>query len=295
MAGGSASSLDDLQRVLATTVQQAAADAARTAQEAPDRLLGLLDQVLDGAGHAVDEAVALTQEQFQRLKDAVAHPDWLGLLTFALVRLVELVGDPRLTVVAVDPGVPWGRAVALRYLAPTPGGDTELRLALALGGDATATHGVIITARNGPDLTLPAGPVLVTATAAGDGEWRIPFGGPLGDPTGLGSVRLDLHLGEHLLQIGRDDGLGLGIGAPGITAQLAAGTGVTPTGWTVTLRFGPAGSVDAGLHATVDLAPLLGVVAEVVHLTALDERYTPRLTFARGTPPSLDLGHVGSA
>jgi hypothetical protein len=33
----------------------------------------------------------------------------------------------------------------------------------------------------------------------------------------------------------------------------------------------------------------------VVHVGALDERYTPRVTFASGTPPTIDLGHVGAA
>jgi hypothetical protein len=289
-----------MQRVLAQTAEQAVADIVRSAQEAPDRLLAIIDEALAGAQNAVDEVVALTEQQFQRLKDAVEHPDWLGIVTFLLVRMVELAGDPRLTVVAVDPGPPWGRAVALRYLAPVPGGDAELRLALALGdqpqlGGAAATHGVVVTARNSPTLQLPAGPVVVTAGAQGDGQWRIPFGGPLGAPEGLASLVVDVHLGRALVPLDRTEPIGLGVGGPGLHATLAADTHGAPARWSVDLRFGPVDGADAGVHAKLDLAPLLGAVSEFVHLTALDERYSPHVTLSSDDPPLLDLGHGGFA
>ncbi len=73
-----------------------------------------------------EKEVELAGQQLDQSKQAAQHPDWLGLLTFALVRLVELAGDPRLTAIAYQPGGGLGKALGVRYLlrsraAPTRG------------------------------------------------------------------------------------------------------------------------------------------------------------------------------
>jgi hypothetical protein len=280
--------IDQLASALTSLLSQAADDAANQAAAAPDRVNQMLGDALVGA----EKEVELAEAQLQQLKQAAQHPDWLGLITFALVRLVELAGDPRLTVIAYQPGGGLGKALGVRYLLPVPGG-TDARLVLAFATTDGGSAGIAISATGSPALDLDAGPVHIHASVPGSGDWLIPFGGGIPAPAGLATVDLAAQLRDPMVQQSQD-GLTLGVGVPKLAASLSAGGGGGPT-WSMKLSLeGAGGPSIAGVRAVVDLSSFIGPdLSRIIALTPLDERYSPSVSLATGTAPSVDLGHSG--
>ena len=281
--------VDQLANALTSMLGKAANDVTNQAAAAPDRV----NQLLQGALASGEKEVELAGQQLDQLKQAAQHPDWLGLLTFALVRLVELAGDPRLTAIAYQPGGGLGRALGVRYLLPVPGG-TDARLVLAVAFADGGSAGIAISATGSPTLDLDAGPVHVHASVPGTGDWLIPFGGGIPAPAGLATVDVEARLRDPIVQQNQD-GLSIGVGVPKLAASLGAGGAGGPT-WSLGISLAGAGGQSvAGVHAGVDLSSFLGAqLSQIIRLTPLDERYSPSISLASGRAPLVDLGHGGA-
>jgi hypothetical protein len=268
--------------MLSSIARSAIEEAARTASDVPGRLGQAVDDALAQAGNVADQVAALPGQVLDELKDIAEHPDWLGLLTFVLVRLVELTGDPALSVVAHDPGDGWARAVGVRW---TPDATTELLVSFAVAG--AGTHGVAVRIVGAPTFETDAGPVRVSAKANGAGSWRFGLGVPIQAPAQAASLVITAAVRNDLLPAGGDP-IAVGVGRPRVTV----GATSQPLEWSAEAAFEGEGGA-AGLRARVDLAPLLGALGAVVAMTPIDERYSPTVRVGSATTPKLDLKHEG--
>ncbi len=217
----------------------------------------------------------------QQLKQAVDPPDWFSILAFALLKVSQL--DPHLHVGALDPGDNWSRALTLTYSEPPD----SLTIGLALT-DADKTHGIIVKANLQVPLHFGAGGLTVSFEAQGDGEWRIPFGGAMGPRKPNAAISLaatydpNIHLSES--------GVVFGVGPARVLAHLAAPP-VTPL-WTLEVGLGNAAGTP-GIEAGVDLGQALGLLAAIIHIEPIDEKYSPKLNLAPGSRPVFTLGNAG--
>ena len=78
------------------------------------------------------------------------------------------------------------------------------------------------------------------------------------------------------------------MGVLGLTATLSTNPGGPLC--TSTLGLGD-GASWPGAEAKLDLSKLLGALRSIVHITAIDESYSPTLTLTQGAAPKFDLGH----
>lgn len=260
---------------LLEVLRQLATNAAEQAAAQPAALAEALEQAVPDP----DQITALPAEVLQRLKDAVDPPDWFSLLVFVLVRLAEL--DPEhLSVGALAPAAGWGRAVTLTYTDAN--GSATLALALT---DPGTTKGLLLRVGGNPTATFGSDVVSVTVAGTGSGEWRVPFSGGLQAPAAGATLRLSVAV-DLGLNAAPATGVSLGVGPALLTLDLAS----TAPLWALDVGLGD-GAAKPGLHAGVDLAPSLGLLATVVNITPLDERYSPRITVGAGREPAFTLGN----
>jgi hypothetical protein len=283
MATNAPDAASQIANLLTSVAVAAIQHAAQQASAAPERLTQALTDALSSVEDLGDTIAELPDQVVDRLRDAVDSADWLAMLTFVLVRLVDLVDDPALTVVAHDPGAGWAKAVGVRWM---PTGDVAMLLvSFAVGG--AGHNGMAIEVRGAPSFERSAGAFTVAAKADGDGSWRFGFGTPVAAPAAAASFSISAGLANDLLPPS-DNPLILALGRP----RIAATAGSQPMKWEVLAAFENEGG-GPGVRAAVDLAPMLGVLGEIVNLTPIDERYRPTVRFGSETSPMFDLNHEG--
>ena len=123
MATNAPDAASQIANLLTSIAVAAIQHAAQQASAAPERLTQALTDALSSVEDLGDTIAELPDQVVDRLRDAVDSADWLAMLTFVLVRLVDLVDDPALTVVAHDPGAGWAKAVGVRWM---PTGDVAM-------------------------------------------------------------------------------------------------------------------------------------------------------------------------
>lgn len=266
---------DTLGDVLGQIVRSAADAAAAVPQD--------LQQVFDQAGHAIgdvaEEAQELPAAALAALKQLLDPPDWTSLLILILVKISEL--DPEhLTVGAMQPDG-WSRTLTLTYTLE-PG--KSVTVGFAMTDPAPAKHGFILQATAGLNLgPIALGPLTFAVTSVGDASWRLGFAGALEKPAQQASINATLFW-DPKISVG-DPTAGFSVGALGLTAALSTGDPL----YTLTLGLGD-GAAHPGAEAKIDLSKLLGALGQIVHITAIDESYSPRVTLTQGAGPQFALG-----
>ncbi len=270
---------DTLGDVLGQLIQAAADEAA--AQPA------MLQQVLDQAGRTladtVDTVTEMPADALAALQRIVDPPDWWSLLTFVLVQVAKL--DAKLSVGTMLPAGGWSRAVTLTYTDPGPPA-RAVTVGLALT-DPGRVHGLTLDA-TGPLTVSPlgtGGTLTVSISTDAEVHWRIPFTGGFTAPAQ--SAVLDAAIGwDPRISVG-DEIAHVSVGAAKAAVRLSFRPG-DPL-WGLRLSIGdPAGA--PGAEAVVDLGRALGALGGLVHIGAVDERYSPSLVLAPGTAPQFSLG-----
>ena len=288
LAQAASQQVDSLRAEVAGAVGAAKAEAEQRLADAEHELAAAEAAALAAA----DRALGVPAEALDQLKQLAQHPDWLGALVVILTKIVELAGDPDLTLRIVPADATFSRAIGLRHLGPGQAGGERPAATLALAVDGPGAHGLVVLASGGAAHTFVAGPL--TLTIGGDGSWRIPFGGPVAAPAGTISVTADLHV-----PVGLDETVAIlhaGAGTLNVHAELGAAADAAPR-WAVRLGLDPAPPVhDAGFHATVTLSSFLGdQLAGLIQLTDLEERYSPALDLGSGRAPAFALNAAGAA
>ena len=151
---------------------------------------------------------------------------------------------------------------------------------------APAKHGIILQATAG--LAIPAtaiGPLTFSVTSQGGASWRMPFSGGLEKPAEQASIDAELFWDPHI-DVG-DATAGLSVGALRLSAVLSTEPGAPL--YALSLGLGD-GAAKPGAEAKVDLGKLLGALGAIVHITSIDESYSPKLTLTQGAGPQFTLG-----
>jgi len=263
---------------------------ASLAQPLEDFVLGLarsaaeaaVDQAA-GVSQAVDRLLAQGGDALQAIKQATSPPDWSTLLCFALVRLVEEIGDPRVTMGVRPAEAGWSKAVSLRFtdsVSPLP----ALQIALALFGPGT--HGVRVLAERPMSLNVSGDAVTLKLQSAGAGRCDVPLTGPIAYGGALGLTC------ATTVTPPRNDITPPGLAAPKLilgplvaTVVLKAG----PPSWDLTVSLGAPG-VDLGV-IVANPADLLGRELSGVLDFALPQlSFIPTLHVRSGAAPTFDFG-----
>jgi hypothetical protein len=215
------------------------------------------------------------------LRDLIDPPDWTSLLIFLLIKVRDL--DPgHLSVGSMKPDG-WSRTLTLTYTLE-PG--KSVTLGFAMTDPAPARHGIILQATAGLTISpTPLGPLNFSVTSQGDASWRMGFSGGLEKPAEQASVDAELYWDPHL-EVG-DATAGLSVGVLRLGAALST-LPATPL-YELTLGLGD-GAARPGAEAKVDLGKLLGALGAIVHITAIDESYSPKLSLTHGAGPQFSLG-----
>ena len=261
---------------------QAAADAAAAV---PDRLASVFDQAGRTVADVVQEAEALPADALAKLKQLIDPPDWSSLLIFILVKISEL--DPaHLSVGSMRPDG-WSRVVTLTYTLE-PG--KAVTIGFGMTDPAPAKHGFVLKAT--ADLTtdnVPLGPLNFSVTSNGMASWELPFSGGVTPPVEQASIIASLFW-DPKLSVG-DSTAGVSVGVLRLRAALSTLPGAPL--YQLTLGLGDE-SARPGAEAKIDLSKLLGALGAVVHITAVDESYSPKLTLIQGAGPQFSLGEKSS-
>ena len=267
---------DTLGEVLGEIVEAAAEAAAG----APQALQEVFDQAGHTIGQTVDEAEAFSEQVLESLKQLIDPPDWASLLIFILVKVRAL--DPEhLSVGSMKPEG-WSRTLTLTYTLA----GKSVTLGFAMTDPAPAKHGIILQATAG--LTIPAtpiGPLTFSVTSQGDASWRMAFSGGLEKPAEQASIDAELFWDPHI-GVG-DATAGLSVGALRLSTVLSTEPGAPL--YALSLGLGD-GAAHPGAEAKVDLGKLLGALGAIVHITAIDQSYSPKLTLTQGAGPQFSLG-----
>jgi len=267
---------DTLGEVLGEIVEAAAEAAAG----APQALQEVFDQAGHTIGQTVDEAEAFSEQVLESLKQLIDPPDWASLLIFILVKVRAL--DPEhLSVGSMKPEG-WSRTLTLTYTLA----GKSVTLGFAMTDPAPAKHGIILQATAG--LTIPAtpiGPLTFSVASQGDASWRMAFSGGLEKPAEQASIDAELFWDPHI-GVG-DATAGLSVGALRLSTVLSTEPGAPL--YALSLGLGD-GAAHPGAEAKVDLGKLLGALGAIVHITAIDQSYSPKLTLTQGAGPQFSLG-----
>ena len=266
---------DTLGDVLGQIVK-AAADAAAAV---PQDLQQVFDQAVQQIGALGEQAQDLPAGALAALKQLIDPPDWKSLLILILVKVSELDPD-HLKVGAMQP-VGWSRTLTLTYTLE-PG--KSVTVGFAMTDPGPAKQGFILQATTGLALgPIALGPLTFAVTSVGDASWRLGFAGPLEPPAQNASINASLFW-DPKIEVG-DATAGFSVGPLGLTAALSTGVPL----YTVTLGLGD-GAARPGADARIDLGRLLGALGAMVHITAIDESYSPKLTLTQNAGPQFTLG-----
>ena len=268
---------DTLGEVLGQIVE-AAADAAAAV---PQDLQQVFDKASQTLGQTAEEAEALPEKALDDLKKLIDPPDWASLLIFVLLKIQDL--DPaHLSVGSMQPEG-WSRTLTLTY---TLEAGKSVTLGFAMTDPAPAKHGIILQTTAGLAIgPTPLGPLTFSVTSQGDASWRMAFSGGLEKPAEQASVDAELFWDPHI-DVG-DATAGLSVGALRLSAVLSTVPGAPL--YALSLGLGDGGA-HPGAEAKVDLGKLLGALGAIVHITAIDESYSPKLTLTQGAGPQFSLG-----
>ncbi len=268
---------DTLGDVLSQIVQAAAEAAAAVPHD--------LQQVFDQAGHAIGDVAEQAQDlpaaALAAVKQLIDPPDWKSLLILILVKISELDPD-HLKVGAMQPAG-WSRTLTLTYTLE-PG--KSVTVGFAMTDPAPAKHGFILQATAGLALgPIALGPLTFAANSVGDASWRLGFAGPLEKPAQNASLNASLRW-DPKISVG-DATAGLSLGPLGLTAALSTGAPL----YQVTLGAGDGGA-RPGADAKIDLSKLLGALGAIVHITPIEESYSPKLVLTQNAGPQFTLGQA---
>jgi len=258
-------------------IVKAAADATAAV---PQDLQQVFDQAVQQIGALGQEAQDLPAGALAALKQLIDPPDWKSLLILILVKVSEL--DPVHLKVGVMQPVGWSRTLTLTYTLE-PGKSVTVGFAMT---DVGVSHGIILQATAGLALgPIALGPLTLDVTSVGDASsWRLGFAGPLETPAQNASINATL-LWDPKINVG-DATAGLTVGPLGLTAALSTGAPL----YTVTLGLGDV-AARPGADAKIDLGKLLGALGAIVHITAIEESYSPKLVLTQNAGPQFTLGH----
>lgn len=269
---------------LGDVLSQLITSAADAAAAQPAKLAEVFDQAGRTLGDVVEQATDLPSQALDTLKSLVDPPDWWSLLLFVLVQVAKL--DPHLSVGTASP-LGWSRTVTVTYTVDPGPPVQSVTVGLALTDPGT-THGVTLDA-TGPVTVSPlgtGGPLVVSIATTAELHWRIPFAGPpLTLPDQAAVLDATISWDPHIA-VG-DAVAGLTIGPAGAVVHLDSTPGNPLWGLKLGIGTPPA---TPGADAHVDLGQALGALGSIVHIGAIDERYSPALVLAPGTPPQFSLG-----
>lgn len=267
---------------LLETLVQLVTAAADEAANQPGQIGDVLDQAFAQAAAGAQEVAALPAALLHQLDQAVHPPDWFSLLVFVLLELSKLDGHLSVGALAASNG--WSRAVALTYRADQTPNAPSATVALALTDPAT-THGVIFRIAGLDQVTFNQGPVSVSITGQGDGEWRIPFSGGIQPPAQAATISCTLSYGP-VLALPAADKVGIGVGSARVSVALSTNAPI----WHVEAGIGDEAGIP-GVEARVSLRDALGPLAAVLAIQPVDEKYSPKVSAGAGTAPAFSLGH----
>jgi hypothetical protein len=267
-----ASSIDQLVNDLGVLFRKGAEDAMRSAKDQPDRF-----------GRLLDDLAGTPEQLLDQLKQRLDPPDWLSLMILIALQLKKIVGDA-LEVDVWTPAPDWAKALRLTYTQQGGGGVGRLRLAIALGGGEADINGLAIVVENSVQLAA-GGQLVLKADSSGNVTFLIPFGSAMQkDGNGKVAVSLALDTPKFVPASLSDAGLDLTVGRPTIGGELD-GTIGGAINWKTFARLGNTSPPEEpGLAAKADFTRLLGDLAAMIHIEALEQSYKPALIVANGTP-----------
>ena len=262
------------------------------AGEQPQQLSDWFKQVENDANKIVDQAKEIPGDLLQKLKEPPFRPpDYWSLLVFVLLRIRDLLNDPRLTVGYRHPDG-WSRMVTLNY-SDNPA-DLAGTIAATVGiaiTDPDVTHGVWLQVLKDFDLDLGSGALRIKISAKGKADWQYVFGAAMTKPGQQAQAGIDVEWtpwqdGVH--PAGGAFSFDLGP----IHLRLSLLSPADPL-YSVTLGLGAADGT-AGLSASVDAHRALGdALGSFIDIAPIHESYSPQLVLTKGSSPQFDLGHRG--
>ncbi len=273
---------DTLDQVLGQIVEAAAKAAAVT----PEGLRQVFDKAGRALGDTVGEAEKLPADALTALRQLIDPPDWASLLVLILVKVSELDPD-HLSVGSMKPEG-WSRTLTLTY---TLEAGRSVTVGFAMTDPASAKHVVVLT--SSADLAIgpiPLGPLSFSVASQGDALWQMAFSGGLEKPAELASLDADLFW-DPQIRVG-DATAGLNVGTLRLTTALSTKPGAPL--YVLTLGLGD-GATHPAAEAKIDLGKLLGALGAIVHIAAIDQSYSPKLTLTQGAGPQFNLGEASSA
>jgi hypothetical protein len=273
-------------------VRQLLNEALAQAAEQPQHLSDLFDQVENDANKIVDEAKQIPDEIARKLNDRPFHPpDWWSLLVFLVVKVHDLIGDPRLTVGYRHPGG-WSRMLTLNYYSEDPAnpGATILATVGVAVTDPDVTHGIWLQVVKDFDLNLGTGTLHVAMSAKGRADWQYVLGAAMTKPGQQAAATIDIQWTPWDADV--KSGVFTFTLGP-IHLRLALSSPADPL-YSVTIGLGTEGA--SGIEATVNASQALGdALSSFIDIAPIDESYSPQLVLIQGASPQFSLGHRGSA
>jgi hypothetical protein len=276
---------------IGTVLQKLLDQAIREAGEQPGHLSDFFQQIGRDAGTIVDEVKKIPGEALDALRSPPFRPpDWWSLLVFLMVRIVDLIGDPHLSLGYRHPEG-WSRMLTLTYAedADDPDNTAAGTVGVAVT-DPGVTHGIWLQVLKDFTFAKSVAGLQIQITANGNADWKYIFGAAMTPPGPVAHVEIDVRWTPWNPDLHPAGGaFGFDVGPIHLHLTLSSPGGPL---YAVTLGLGVDGQ--PGVEASLDVERALGpALGSFVDISPLDESYSPQLILTQGASPQFSLGHRG--
>jgi len=267
-------------------------EAMKQAAQQPEHLSDVIKQVEQDANKIVDNAERIPQQILDELQQPPFRPpDWWSLMVFLLLRIRDLLNDPRLTVGYRHPAG-WSRMVTLNYSEDSANPDTTIIATVGLAiTDPGATQGVWLQVIKDFQFSLGSGPLHVDMKASGRADWQYVVGAAMTKPAQQAQASIDIQWTPWSAGLHPAAGaLDFQLGAIHLSVALSA----APTDPLYRVTVGLGSDSASGVTAGVDAHKFLGdALSSFINIAPVDESYSPQLVLTQGGSPQFTLGHRG--